>query len=300
MKVTILGNNSALPAYGRHPTCQIVWINDEPVMLDCGEAAQIQMQRYGVRWRNLNHICISHMHGDHYFGLPGFINSMSLLGRTNPLYLYAPASLEGILQQIMQVADTELSYPLHFHALQEGSELLLDNDVMSIQSFPVEHRIQTHGFMLTRKSGGRKLLPDKCKEYGIPSSYYSQLRKGADYETKEGVIVVNLQVTEEGRPIKKYAYCADTLYTESILPYVQGVDTLYHESTYLDNDREKAMSRYHSTTAQAADIANKAGVKQLLLGHFSSKYKDLAAFKEEAVKTFFNVHVTEEGKTYEI
>ena len=300
MKVTILGNNSALPAYGRHPTCQIVWINDEPIMLDCGEAAQIQMQRYGVRWRNLNHICISHMHGDHYFGLPGFINSMSLLGRTTPLNLYSPASLRGILQQIMQVADTELSYPLHFHALQEGSELLQDNDVMSIHSFPVEHRIQTHGFILTRKSGGRKLLPDKCKEYGIPSSYYSQLRKGADYETKEGVIVGNEQVTEEGRPVKKYAYCADTLYTESILPYLKGVDTLYHESTYLDNDREKAISRYHSTTAQAADIANKAGVKQLLLGHFSSKYKDLTAFKEEATKIFFNVHITEEGKTYEI
>jgi ribonuclease Z len=172
MKVTILGNNSALPAYGRHPTCQIVWINDEPIMLDCGEAAQIQMQRYGVRWRNLNHICISHMHGDHYFGLPGFINSMSLLGRTNPLYLYAPASLEGILQQIMQVADTELSYPLHFHALQEGSELLFDNDVMSIQSFPVEHRIQTHGFVLTKKSSGRKLLPDKCIEFGFDENKY--------------------------------------------------------------------------------------------------------------------------------
>lgn len=300
MNVTILGNNSALPAFGRHPSAQVVSVPGELVLLDCGECTQIQLQRYGFKWRHILHIYISHLHGDHYFGLPGLVNSMSLLGRTLPLHLYGPAPLEGMLQQILDVADTVLSYPLHFHALPEGAALLTDTSSFTVHCFPVNHRIQCHGFLIESKTKGRKLLPEKCREYDIPTYYYDKLKQGEDYEQKEGAIVKNEWVTEDGPASKKYAYCADTVFTDSFLHHIQGVDTVYHECTYLHNDVEKATARFHSTAQQAAELAKMANAKQLLLGHFSSKYKDLQPFYEEACPIFSNVQVTVEGNTYEI
>ncbi len=300
MKVTILGNNSALPAFGRHPSAQAVSVYGEVLLIDCGEGTQIQMQRYGLRWRSVHHIFISHLHGDHYFGLPGLINSMSLLGRTAPLHLYAPAELKPILDSILSVADTVLSYPFYFHPLPEGTELLVDDPSFSVTCFPVEHRIQCHGFLIERKTRGRKLLPDKCVEYDIPAAYYEYLKQGQDYERKDGTLVKNEWVTEDGPAIKKYAYCADTLFTDSFLPIIQGADTIYHECTYLEKDAAKAVARYHSTAAQAAQLAKMANAKQLLLGHFSSKYKELEPFMEEASAIFPNVFVSIEGTAYEI
>jgi ribonuclease Z len=300
MKVTILGNNSALPAYGRHPTAQAVSVYGEVILLDCGEGTQIQMQRFGLRWRHMHHIYISHLHGDHYFGLPGLINSMSLLGRTAPLHLYAPAPLESIMNDILNVADTKLSYPFEFHPLPEGVEVLTDNELFSVTCFPVSHRIECHGFLIERKTKGRKLLPEKCQEYGIPAAYYDKLKKGADYERKDGEIIKNEWVTTDGPSAKRYAYCADTIFTDSFVPVIQGADTVYHECTYLEKDGEKATARYHSTAAQAAQVAKLANAKQLLLGHFSSKYKDLEPFREEAESIFPNVLITAEGTAYEI
>ena len=300
MRVTILGNNSALPAFGRHPTAQAVSVYGEVLLIDCGEGTQVQMQRYGLRWRNVHHIFISHLHGDHYFGLPGLINSMSLLGRTAPLHLYAPAELKPIIDAILSVADTILSYPFYFHALPEGDALLVDDPSFSVSCFPVEHRIQCHGFLVERKTRGRKLLPDKCVEYEIPAAYYDHLKQGEDYERKDGFLVKNEWVTEDGPSVKRYAYCADTLFTESFLPYIQGADTVYHECTYLEKDADKAAARHHSTATQAARLAKLAGAKQLLLGHFSSKYKELEPFQEEASAIFPNVFVSIEGTSYEI
>lgn len=301
MKVTILGNNSALPAFGRHPTAQAVTVYGEVLLIDCGEGTQIQMQRYGLRWRSVHHIFISHLHGDHYFGLPGLINSMSLLGRTAPLHLYAPAELKPIIDAILNVADTVLCYPFYFHELPaDGTALLVDDPSFSVTCFPVEHRIQCHGFVVERKTRGRKLVPDKCREYEIPSSWYENLKLGMDYERKDGMIVKNEWVTEDGPSAKRYAYCADTLFTESFLPAIMNVDTIYHECTYLEADGHKAAARYHSTAAQAAQIAQMANAKQLLLGHFSSKYKELEPFREEAAAIFPNVFVSMEGTSYEV
>jgi ribonuclease Z len=300
MKVTILGNNSALPAFGRHPTSQVVTVYGEMILLDCGEGTQVQMQRFGLRWRHLHHICISHMHGDHYFGLPGLINSMSLLGRTAPLFLYAPAPLKKILDDILAVADTVLSYPLHFHPLPEGVSVLHNSNEFSITCFPVNHRIQCHGFLITRKTKGRKLVPEKCSEFNVPVAYYESLKHGNDYVRNDGFVVKNEWVTEDGPSEKRYAYCADTAFTDSFLPFITGADTIYHECTYLHQDADRATARFHSTAAQAAEIARLAGAKQLLLGHFSSKYKDLNAFRDEAVGIFPNVFVTEEGTAYEV
>ncbi len=300
MKVTILGNNSALPAFGRHPTAQAVTVYGEVLLIDCGEGTQSQMQRYGLRWRSVHHIFISHLHGDHYFGLPGLINSMSLLGRSAPLHLYAPAELKPILDAILAVADTVLSYPLYFHALPEGSALLADDPSFSVTCFPVNHRIQCHGFLVERKTRGRKLLPAKCSEYNIPSSYYESLKQGNDYEDAQGNVVKNEWVTEDGPSVKKYAYCADTLFTDSFLDVIKGADTIYHECTYLDADKDKAAKRFHSTASQAAELAKMANANQLLLGHFSSKYKDLEPFREEAVAIFQNTLVSVEGTAYEV
>ncbi|MCW3121129.1 MAG: Ribonuclease [Flavipsychrobacter sp.] len=301
MKVTILGNNSALPAFGRHPTAQAVSVYGEVLLIDCGEGTQIQMQRFGLRWRSVHHIFISHLHGDHYFGLPGLITSMSLLGRTAPLHLYAPAELKPILDAILSVADTVLCYPFYFHPLaEEGSAVIVDDISFSVTAFPVEHRIRCHGFLVERKTRGRKLLPDKCSEYGIPAAFYERLKQGEDYTRKDGVLVKNEQVTETGPSVKRYAYCADTIFTESFLPYIMNADTVYHECTYLEADAHKATTRYHSTAAQAGQIAKMANTKQLLLGHFSSKYKELDKFYEEASAHFANVFVTEEGTSYEV
>jgi ribonuclease Z len=301
LKVTILGNNSALPAFGRHPTAQAVSVYGEVLLIDCGEGTQVQMQRYGLRWRSVHHIFISHLHGDHYFGLPGLINSMSLLGRTAPLHLYAPADLKPIIDSILAVADTILSYPFYFHALpKNGTFLLVDDPSFSVTCFPVEHRIQCHGFLVERKTRGRKLLPDRCREYEIPAAYYESLKQGFDYERKDGLVVKNEWVTDEGPAVKRYAYCADTLFTDSFLSTIMNVDTIYHECTYLEADKAKAIARHHSTAAQAAELAKMANAKQLLLGHFSSKYKELEPFRQEAEIIFPNVFVSTEGTAYEI
>jgi len=301
MKVTILGNNSALPAFGRHPTAQCVSVYGELILIDCGEGTQVQMQRFGLRWRSLHHIFISHLHGDHYFGLPGLLNSMSLLGRTAPLHVYAPARLEIIINEVLQVADTTLSYPFFFHPLTaDAVEKVVDNEYFTVTAFPVNHSIQCHGFLVERKTRGRKLLPDKCREYEIPAAFYEQLKLGQDYIRKDDFVVKNEWVTEEGPAAKKYAYCADTIFTDSFVPVIRDADTIYHECTYLEHDAAKAASRHHSTAIQAAQVARMANAKQLLLGHFSSKYRDLQPFHEEASAIFHNVVVTAEGTAYEI
>lgn len=300
MKVTILGNNSALPAYGRHPTAQVVTVYGNDLLLDCGEGTQIQMQRYGVKWRNLSHVFISHLHGDHCFGLPGLLTSMSLLGRTAPLDVYGPAGLGDILATIFTIGETVLAYPYTFHALPEGAGLLVDNDQFSVSCFPTEHRVQCHGFVVERKTKGRKLLPDKAREYAIPAYFYDRLKKGEDYTRADGTVVKNEWVTEEGPSPKRYAFCADTKFTESFLPYVEGVDMLYHESTFLHEDLEKATLRHHTTARQAAEFAVKAKAGLLLIGHYSSRYQDTDHFQKEAAEFFPNVIATTEGAAYEV
>lgn len=300
MRVTILGNNSALPAFGRHPTSQAVTVYGEVLLLDCGEGTQIQMQRYGIRWKNVHHIFISHLHGDHYFGLPGLINSMSLLGRTAPLHLYAPAGLQPIIDAILAVANTTLAYPLHFHPLSASGGMIADTDTFSVTAFPVEHGIECYGFLITTRTRGRRILPHQCEQLGIPPTDYELLKQGEDYTLPDGTVVPNDAVTTDGPPPRRYAYCADTRFTESFLPIIQGADAIYHEATYLQPDEERATARYHSTALQAATLAQKANVRMLLLGHFSSRYKELEPFKDEAVAVFPNTFIAAEGVAFDL
>lgn len=301
IRLTILGNNSAIPAYDRHPTAQVIDIREQQFLIDCGEGTQMQMQRYNIKRRRINYIFISHLHGDHYFGLIGLITSMGLMGRIADLHLFGPPLLKDIIDMHLSAADIKLPFNMIFTGLAaDEAALLVDTPHYAVRSFPVEHRIACHGFVFIAKSGGRKLNPERCREYEIPSSFYPRLKQGEDYTRKDGSVVKNELVTDDGPKDKKYAYCADTRYTLSYLEHIRGADAMYHESTYLDDLRERAIERYHSTALQAAELAGLAGVQKLFLGHFSSKYQDLAVFHTEASAVFPEVEITTEGAIYDI
>ena len=301
MKVTILGNNSALAAFGRHTTSQIVQVDDETLfMIDCGEGVQEQIQRFGIRKNKIAFIFISHMHGDHYFGLPGLLNSMNLLGRTAPLTIFCPDELPEIIAAIFKAGDSQIQFPLSFCKLSTPNEYLVNNPRFSVRSFPVEHRIACYGFLVEKKSRARKINAAACESYQIPYTHYDALKDGADYIDEEGNTILNKWLTDDGTAPKKYAFCADTLFTTSFLEAVMGCDTLYHESTYLQVDESKAAMRFHSTAKQAAQFAVLAKTKKLLLGHYSSKYREVRVFEEEARSIFPNTFATIEGITYEV
>lgn len=295
--VTILGNNSALPAFDRHPTSQVVTLDDQLFLVDCGEGAQIQLARYKIRWGRINHIFISHLHGDHYFGLPGLLNSMSLLNREQDVHLYAPAPLKAMLDLQFEAATTKLSYTLHFHPLEKEG-LLLKTDRLSVSTFQTKHRIPCFGFRFEQIKPPRKLIPEKAIEHEVPAAFYDRLKMGEDYLNKKGELIRNEWVTEAARPPKSYAFCADTIFDEELIEKVKGVSLLYHETTYLKDMDDRAAARFHSTTTQAATIAKKAGVKQLLIGHFSSKYDKLDQFETEAREIFPDTQLAIEGVTY--
>ena len=299
LSVTILGNNSAVPAFNRHPTSQVVTHDGTNYLVDCGEGTQIQMIKYKIRRSKITHIFISHLHGDHYFGLIGLINSFSLLSHKQEMHVFAPSPLQQIIEMQLKVADNTLSYPLFFHTLQEPG-VLVDNEKIRISCFRTTHRIECYGFLFEEKEGKRKLLIDKVRKYDIPVSFYSSLQAGLDYITPRGSRIKNAEVTADPERGKKYAFCADTKYDENIVPHIYGADAIYHETTYLDSLREKAEERFHSTTRQAAMIARKAMVGKLLIGHFSSKYATLDQFVQEAKEVFPNTELALEGVTYNI
>lgn len=258
LAVTILGNNSALSMHERHQTAQVVTCNEHLFLVDCGENTQTQIVRYKVKRNRINHIFISHLHGDHYYGLPGLLNTYSLTNRTEDLHLYATPELMEIIDLQLRVSASSFSYKLQFHPITSAGTLLELQDV-SVDCFPVSHRIPCWGFVFKERTKPRK---------------------------------------QQGEPLKSYAFCADTKYDESLLDHIRGTDLIYHESTYLDELQDKAVNRFHSTSTQAATMALKAGATKLLLGHFSSKYADTILFETEAKQVFLNTEASKEGVTY--
>ena len=283
--------------HDRHPTAQVLTMDENAFLIDCGEGTQIQMNRYKIRRSRIAHIFISHLHGDHYFGLPGLLNSFSLTNRTEDLHLYAPAPLEPILRQIFEVADTKLTYPLFFHPLDKDG-LILEGKKLTVHCFHVQHRIECWGFLFREKEKLRKVDLDRAKEFEIPSHFYPKLKEGEDYTRPDGSIVANELVSKAAAFPRSYAYCADTRYDENIADTIKGANLVYHESTYLNEHEERAALRFHSTAAQAATIAKKAGVRKLIIGHFSSKYTDLSPFLQEASAVFPPTELALEGTTY--
>lgn len=302
MRITILGNNSALPAHDRHPSAQIVEIKNELFLVDCGEGTQMRMNKFGIKRNKIHHIFISHLHGDHYFGLIGLINSLGLLNRSEPLHIYGPEKLFAIITLQLEACNSVMPYQLHFHPISDSGEssTLIDTDTYSIRCFPVDHRVPTHGFVFTEKQGLRKLLLDACQAYEIPTTFYKKIKEGADFLRSDGVLVKNEWVTEDGKGPKSYAYCADTKFTLSFVNEIKNADCIYHESTYLDIDQELATLRFHSTAKQAALLASEANVGKLLLGHYSTRYRSIIEFEEEAQISFPNSIATAEGMSIEL
>ncbi len=297
--VTILGNNSALPAYDRHPTSQVVTLEQFQFLIDCGEGTQMQLARYKIRRSRINHIFISHLHGDHYFGLPGLITSMGLLGRDTDLHLYSPPLIKPILDLMVQAAGTQLGYALYFHPI-ETEGILLEDEKFSIECFRVFHRIECWGFIFREKKKPRKINKATITSYQLPAAYFDRLKAGEDIITENGQVIFNEEVTVSNTPARSYAYCGDTIYNMLVAEKVKDVTLLYHETTYLKDLQERARQRFHSTTTQAANIALQANAQTLLIGHFSSKYEELTSFLTEAREIFPATDLAIEGVTYRI
>jgi ribonuclease Z len=299
LTLTILGNNSAIPAFGRNPTSQVLQTQEESYLIDCGEGTQSQLSKYKIKRSRIRHIFISHLHGDHYFGLIGLITSMGLLNRIQDLHIHGPALLEDIINIQLKAADTELPYQIYFHAINE-EKIIADTPFISVKAFRVRHRIDCWGFLFTEKKNKRKIDADKLKSYEIPSEFYTNLQKGDDYITAKGTIIPNEEVTFASTPPRSYAYCSDTIYHEEIIEHIKNADLLYHETTYLKDLEERAAARFHSTTIQAAQIARLANAGRLIIGHFSSKYEVLDEFLSEAKEVFEETELALEGVCFKI
>lgn len=295
--VTILGNNSALPAFDRHPTSQLVTVDDQLFLVDCGEGTQVQLSRYKIRWGRINYIFISHLHGDHYFGLPGFIHSMGLLNRENDLHLFAPAPLKEILELQFKAAGSGLPFKLHFYELHGEGELIR-TDKFCVSCFQTRHRVPCWGFKFEQVKAPRRLNIEKARIHNVPAVFFDRLKAGDDFINAEGKVIRNELVTDPAPKPKSYAFCADNMFHDELIPKIANVDILYHETTYLKDLPERAAARFHATTHQAALIAKMANVKRLLIGHFSSKYDKLDVFEQEAREIFPATDLALEGVTY--
>lgn len=292
--VTILGNNSAVPAHGRHPTAQVVQTLEHTFLIDCGEGTQMQMNFYKIRRSKISHIFISHLHGDHYFGLIGLLTSFALNNRQPDLHIYSPKNLKEIIQFQLNAADSTLPYSLYFHEL-ENEEVIFEDKNIAVECFKVNHRIECWGFIFREKKNLHKINMKQVRKYQVPTSFFENLHRGEDFINLKNETIKNELLTIPLAPSKSYAYCADTAYFESICDKIKGVDMIYHEATYLHELESKAFSRFHSTSKQAASIARKSGAKKLIIGHFSSMYDSLELFKTEACEVFENTELAEEG-----
>lgn len=299
--VQILGCGSALPTTMHNPSSQLVDVNNKLFMIDCGEGTQLQMRKARARIGRLHSVFISHLHGDHVFGLPGLISSLGLLGRTAELTIYAHQEMEQFLNPILDFFCRDLSYNVRLVLLRrKGYNLIYENRSISIYSFPLKHRIATSGFLFKEKEKQRHIKRKMIDYYNIPIREINNIKNGADFITPQGIAIPNKRLTTPPNPQRSYAYCSDTAYDESIVPYIKGVDLLYHEATFAESEIARTKKTGHSTARQAAEIAKLAEVKKLVIGHFSSRYKDLNPLLEEAKAVFPNTELAEEKKIFEI
>ena len=299
MKLTILGCYSATPRTNTHPTSQVLEIKNHLFLIDCGEGTQVQLRRYKVKFSRIKHVFISHLHGDHFFGLVGLISTFRLLTREADLHVYGPKGIKEIITLQMKLADSWTNYKLIFHELEsKKSELIFEDENVEVRTIPLNHRVYTNGFLFKEKPGERKLDIQAAEHANINIAYYRKLKLGFDVENETGRLIKNETVTKEGNKPKSYAFCSDTMYSEAIIPIIRNATVLYHESTFLDKNKELAEPTKHSTAREAATIAKKAKVNTLILGHYSTRYKDISLFKQEAKEIFENVDLAEDGKVF--
>ncbi|SHM06302.1 ribonuclease Z [Mucilaginibacter sp. OK098] len=298
-EVTILGSSSATPIFNRNPTSQALNINERLYLIDCGEGTQQQMLRFDIKASRIDHIFISHLHGDHYLGLVGLLSSLHLNGRIKPLKIYCSPKLKEIVDLQLKYSETTLQYPVEFiFTNPEKAEVLLDNQDIIVETIPLNHRISCTGFLFKEKKRLRKLIKDKLEQLAIPVEYYSALKKGADYTMPNGEVLKNDTLTTDSSEPKAYAYCSDTLYDEMYLKQINGVTLLYHEATFLNNMLDRAIETHHTTALQAGQVALITNAKKLLIGHFSARYKTLTELLDEARSVFPETELAIEGRTF--
>lgn len=299
--ITILGSSGALPAYGRYPSSQLIEIQNRYFLVDCGEGAQMQLMRFQANLHRINHILISHLHGDHYLGLMGLIFTMHLLCRTNDLHLYSHRGLDEIITTHLKHSHSAPAFKMIFHPLEEDlQETIFEDDTLSVQTIPLTHKLTCSGFLFKEKIKPRRVDKDKLPQ-GLRIQQIANLKKGLDVVDKDGTVIYkNETLTLPPRRSRSYAYCSDTAYNERIIELIRGVDILYHEATFGAEDLSKATETQHSTAAQAASLAKKAEVHKLLIGHFSARYKDLAPLADEARSIFQDVELAIEGGIFSI
>lgn len=298
-ELTILGSNGAIPAYDRHPTSHFLNYNGDGFLLDCGEGTQMQMARYNIKRGRLDHIFITHLHGDHFFGLMGLITSFNLNYREHTLHIHGPKGIEEIVRAHFTYAQTQLRYPIEFHVVTDDRPLVIfENSQLTVESVILKHRIPTTGYLFREKLGQRKILPEKIALHGIPVSEIGKIKLGADYSKPDGSVILNQELTTDPTPPRSYAFCTDTVYTESFLDQIQGVSVLYHEATFVNMHRERAAETMHSTTSEAATIALKANAGKLIIGHYSARYEDLKPLLAECKEVFANTELAIEGQSY--
>jgi len=302
MKLHILGCHSATPRSTVFPSSQVLELGNELLLIDAGEGMQIQLRKYKHKFNKIRHIFISHLHGDHFYGLVGFLSSLRLIGREKEINIYAPVGLKEIIQLQFKITQTDINYPLYFHELSSPeSELILETDKFTVTTIPLEHRLYTNGFLIKEKPGLLKLNIEVVNKYPeIETWAYHNIKRGKDFVKEDGSIIPNQELTLPPPPVKSYAYCSDTGYKPDIIPLIKKIDLLYHESTFLEQHRDLATKTKHSTAKQAAQIAKDAQVKKLVLGHFSSRYPTGKLFEEEAKNIFENVITAKEGLCIEI
>ncbi|MFD1631865.1 ribonuclease Z [Pseudopedobacter beijingensis] len=300
-EVTILGNSSATPMFNRNPTSQVLNINEHLLMIDCGEGTQQQLLRYGIRYNKIHHIFISHLHGDHFFGLIGLISSMSLNGRKRDLKLFGPKKLMDIIHLQLQSSDTHLSFKIDFFPLDpENTGLILETRDYTVETIPLNHRIPCTGFIFREKKRQRKILKDRVDELQIPPEYFPLLKRGIDCTDSRGKVFKALDLTEESETPKSYAYCSDTMYDKAYISRLTDVNTLYHETTFMHDMIDRAKETHHTTAIEAAQIAKEINAEKLLIGHFSARYKDLSPLLLEAKTVFEDTFIAEQGETFTI
>ena len=299
--VTILGCSSATPTSERNPSAQLINHDEKLFLVDCGEGTQVQLRRNHFRFIRIDHIFISHLHGDHFFGLIGLISTMHLLGRKKELHIFAPPQLEEVILLQLRISATTLAYPLHFHSTQaEKPASIMENNFLEVITLPLNHRIPTTGFIFREKPGLRSINAEAVKEYKIPFTVFEALKSGSDFTTPDGKMILNNKLTNAPVSSRSYVYCSDTAYHEAIIPLIEGVDVLYHETTFMADKAAIATEKFHSTTVEAATIALKAKVKKLLIGHYSARYDDLQPLLEETRTIFPESYITQDGMVFDV
>lgn len=285
-----------MSSHGRHPSSQLLKIHQHTFLIDCGEGTQFQLQKFKCKPFKINCIFISHLHGDHYFGLIGLLTTFQLLRRESGLVIVGPPQLEDIIRLQLSVANSVLTFPIEFVQTQtEKQEVVYESDDVEVTSFPLKHRIPCTGFLFREKTSPRRINPEKIQDVNLSAENFKDLRSGLDIVDTDGIRHSNESLTLTGNPSRSYAYCTDTLYLPSIIPVIQGVDLLYHETTFVHEASDRAELTFHSTTIQAAMIAKAAMAKKLLIGHFSSKYHDLNILLEECKTVFEPTELSIEG-----